>query len=210
MGEPRASVSSLASLCPVLMAKCTGSVSLPQMLPKSAEHTNCLLQVTERDTDGVMKYQKPVSRCLVTQPSHQAGRSVKAPTPWLAGAWGSRKGHARTLAHRNTHTHAVGVGPKTFKTGKNLKHKTLKNHPPAIFVVAGFQVCLRRMPPSVLELADGRTARPRTPSPRQGAACKPRVTCSDVGCSLQAARGAVALTLTHPTTRARKKCSRQF
>lgn len=120
-----------SSLCPILMAKCTGSVSLPQTLLTSAEHTNCLSQVTECETDGVTKYQNPVSRCLVTQRRCRAGRSVKAPTPWPAGPGLPGRGVCVHL-HTNRHTHAVGVGPKTFKTGNNLKHETLKNHSPAM------------------------------------------------------------------------------
>lgn len=54
------------------MAKCMDSVGLLQMLPKS-EHTNCVSQATEHDTDEVTKDQKPVSQCLVTQPDHEQG-----------------------------------------------------------------------------------------------------------------------------------------
>lgn len=81
------------------MAKCMGSLSLLQTLPKSAEHTNCLLRVTERDTDGVTKYQKP-AECLVTLPDHEAGRSVNATYPV------AREGYLRTETDADSRSRA--------------------------------------------------------------------------------------------------------
>lgn len=93
----------------VPMAKRMGSVGLLQMLPKS-EHTHCVLQATEHDTDEVTKDQKPVSQCLITQPDHEAGRSVKTTYPprgWpVSAALGGVCVHVYLCTETHTHSHS--------------------------------------------------------------------------------------------------------
>lgn len=81
------------------MAEGLGSAGLWQMCPKSAEHTACLVQVTQHQTDGVSA-KKPGRQFLIIQAEQEAEASKHhLPCGWLV------PGGVRVLTHVSTHTH---------------------------------------------------------------------------------------------------------
>lgn len=187
------------------MAKCTGSVSLPQTLPKSAEHTNCLLQVTESDTDGITKYQKPES--VSCNPARPTSREVSESLYPAAGCGlGFQEGACTcTCTHKYTHSRR-GCGAQDIQNWKEPKTQNAEEpftgH--ALWLLASnFAFCAHPHLSSSWWTAEWPVHGHRVHDRAPRVSPEPRVLTWAAPSGLHG--GPVTLTLTRPTTRARKK-----
>lgn len=154
---------------------------------------------------------KSQSRCFVTQPGHQAGRSVKPlPCGRLRPGVPGRGMHVHL--HTETHTHSRrGVGPKTFKTGKNLKQNAEEPFTGHVLwlLASNFAFCTHPRLSSSWWTAEWPVHGHRVHDRALRASPEPHVLMWAAPSGLHWGRP-VTLTQTRPTTRARKKCCCQF